>query len=69
MGWGGMDCIDLVQDRVEAEVCCEHSTEPSGSMKCWEVLEQLHKWQLLKKGIAQLSWLSQIRNVNQKGQS
>jgi hypothetical protein len=26
--------------------------EPPGSIKCWEVLEQMHNWQLLKKGSA-----------------
>jgi hypothetical protein len=26
--------------------------EPSGSIKCWEFLEWLHNWQLLKKGSA-----------------
>jgi hypothetical protein len=26
--------------------------EPSGSIKRWEVLEWLHNWQLLKKGLA-----------------
>jgi hypothetical protein len=30
--WGGMDWIDLSLDR-------EHGSEPSGSIKCWEVLE------------------------------
>jgi hypothetical protein len=38
IGWGGMGWIDLVQNR-----------ESSGSIKCWEVLEQLHNWRLLKK--------------------
>jgi hypothetical protein len=33
---------------------CEHSNEPSGSIKCWEILEQLHNWQLLKEGSAPL---------------
>jgi hypothetical protein len=33
-------------------VSCEHSNEPSGSIKCWEVLEWLHNWQILKKGSA-----------------
>jgi hypothetical protein len=27
-----------------------HGNELSGSIKCWEVLEQLHNWRLLKKG-------------------
>jgi hypothetical protein len=31
---------------------CEHGDEPPGSIKCWEVLEQLYNWQLLKKGSA-----------------
>jgi hypothetical protein len=25
----------------------EHGNEPSGSLKCWEVLEELNKWQFL----------------------
>jgi hypothetical protein len=35
----------------------EHGIEPSGSIKCWEVLEWLHNWQLLKKGSA--PWVSE----------
>jgi hypothetical protein len=31
---------------------CEHGDEPSGSLKCWEVPEWLHNWQLLSKGSA-----------------
>jgi hypothetical protein len=34
------------------EGSCEHGTEPSGSIKCWEVLEWLHNWRILKKGSA-----------------
>jgi hypothetical protein len=30
----------------------EHDSEPSGSIKCWEVHERLHNWQLLKKDSA-----------------
>jgi hypothetical protein len=30
----------------------EHGNERTGSIKCREVLEQLHNWQLLKKGSA-----------------
>jgi hypothetical protein len=33
IGWDGMDWIDLAQGSVEGS--CEHSTEPSGSIKCW----------------------------------
>jgi hypothetical protein len=27
----------------------EHGNEPLGSIKCWEVLEQLRNWRLFKK--------------------
>jgi hypothetical protein len=27
----------------------DHGNEPSGSIKCWEVLEYLHNWRFLKK--------------------
>jgi hypothetical protein len=39
------------------EGSCEHGNEPSGSIKCWEFLEWLHNWQLLKKGSA--PWVSE----------
>jgi hypothetical protein len=38
IGFGGMDWIDLAQDRVQW-VFCEHGSEPSGSIKCGEILE------------------------------
>jgi hypothetical protein len=57
--------IDLKRDRVgwyeldrsgsgygPLEGSCEHGNEPSGSIKCWEVLEKLHNLWLLKKGSA-----------------
>jgi hypothetical protein len=34
------------------EGSCEHSNEPSGSIKPWEILEYLHNWRLLMKGSA-----------------
>jgi hypothetical protein len=34
------------------EGSCERGDEPRGSIKCWEVLEQLHNWRLLKKSSA-----------------
>jgi hypothetical protein len=46
--WEDMDWIDLAQGSVGGS--CEHGNEPSGSMKCWEILEGLHKWRPLKKG-------------------
>jgi hypothetical protein len=51
VGWDGMDWIDLAQERLE-EASCEHGNGPSGSIKCWEVLEWLHNWRILKKGSA-----------------
>jgi hypothetical protein len=31
------------------EGCCFHCSEHSGSIKCWEILESLRNWRLLKK--------------------
>jgi hypothetical protein len=45
MGWYGLDQSGL-------EDSCKHGDEPSGFLKCWEVLEWLHNWQLLRKGSA-----------------
>jgi hypothetical protein len=50
IGWDGMDWIDLDQDRDQWRALGKHDNEPTGSIKCWEVLEWLHNWQLLKKG-------------------
>jgi hypothetical protein len=36
--WGGMGWTDLGQDRVLVKGSCEHDNEPSGSIKCGEVL-------------------------------
>jgi hypothetical protein len=37
IGWGGMVWINLAQER-DQWMTCEHG-EPSGYIKCWEVLE------------------------------
>jgi hypothetical protein len=34
------------------EGSCEHGNEPSGFIKCWEILQWLSDWWLLKKGSA-----------------
>jgi hypothetical protein len=39
IGWGGMDWINLAQDRDNCEGCCQHGNEPSGAIKCKEILE------------------------------
>jgi hypothetical protein len=46
-----MDWIDLAEGRDQWRAVM-NSNKPSGSIKCWEVLEWLHNWQLLKKGSA-----------------
>jgi hypothetical protein len=51
IGWDGMDWIDLAQDRDQWRAL-EQGNEPSGPLKCWEVLEWLHNWQLFKKDSA-----------------
>jgi hypothetical protein len=50
MEWIGLDSYGSGYGPVEGS--CEHGIEPSGSIKCWEVLEWLHNWRLLKKGSA-----------------
>jgi hypothetical protein len=44
IGWGGMDWIGLVQDRDMWRALVSGS-EPSGSIRCWEILEWLQNWQ------------------------
>jgi hypothetical protein len=39
--WSGLDSYRSVLGPVEGS--CEHGIEPSGFIKCWEVLEGLHK--------------------------
>jgi hypothetical protein len=34
------------------EGSCEHGNKPSGSVKFWEILEQLSDWRLLKRDSA-----------------
>jgi hypothetical protein len=44
IGRDGMDWIDLAQDRVQWRTLVNMVMKPSGSIKCWEVLEVLHNW-------------------------
>jgi hypothetical protein len=39
IGWDGVDWIDLAEDMDQWRGSCEHGNEPSGSIKCWELLE------------------------------
>jgi hypothetical protein len=38
-GWRGMDWINLAQDKGPVGGSCEYCNEPSGSIKCWEILQ------------------------------
>jgi hypothetical protein len=39
MRWDDVNCIDLAQDRDQWRVVVKTVIEPSGSIKCWEVLK------------------------------
>jgi hypothetical protein len=45
MGLYGLDLSGSGERQVEGS--CEHGTEPSGSIKYWQILEQLSDWWLL----------------------
>jgi hypothetical protein len=47
---------------------CEYGIEPSGSIKCWGLLEGLHNWRLLKKGSA-LCYVSSLRGAQLRTRS
>jgi hypothetical protein len=49
MGWCGLDLSGSGLGPVKGS--CEHGDEPSGSIKCWEILEQLSDCWLLMKDI------------------
>jgi hypothetical protein len=56
MGWCGLDRCGSRWG--PAEGSCEHGNASSGSIKCWEILEWLHNWRLLKNGSA--PWVSEV---------
>jgi hypothetical protein len=47
-GWNGVDSIDVAQDRDQWRALVYTVMNLRGSIKCWEVLEGLHNWQLHK---------------------
>jgi hypothetical protein len=47
IGWDGVDRIEMAQDRDQWRALVNTVLKPSGSIKCWGVLEGLHNWQLL----------------------
>jgi hypothetical protein len=52
IGWNGVDWIDVAQDRDQSKAVVNTVTEPSGSIKCWEIHEWVHNWRLHKNGSA-----------------
>jgi hypothetical protein len=47
-----MEWIDLAQDREQWRALAKTVMNLRGSLKCWEVLEWLRNWRLLKKNSA-----------------
>jgi hypothetical protein len=52
IGWDGVDWIDMAQDMNHWRALVNMILSLGGSIKCWEVLEWLHNWLLLKKDSA-----------------
>jgi hypothetical protein len=46
MSWDGVGWIVLVQE-IPVEEACEQGNGPSGSIRCWELLQYLHNWRPL----------------------
>jgi hypothetical protein len=47
-----MDCIHLAQDRDQRRALVNTVMNLRGSLKCWDILEYLSDWRLLKKDSA-----------------
>jgi hypothetical protein len=50
MVWYVLDCSGLGSGIVEGS--CDHGNKISGFINCWEIIECLHNWCLIKKGPA-----------------
>jgi hypothetical protein len=50
-----MEWINQAQDIGPVTSSCEHGAEQSGSINCWDILEQISDWPLLKMGSAPCS--------------
>ena len=59
MGCGGMDLIELAQDRGRRPGTCECGNELSGSIKCGEFLDWLRTGWLLKND--SVPWSSAVQ--------
>jgi hypothetical protein len=42
IGWDGVDWMDMAQDRDQWRALVNTVLNLRGSIKCWEVLEELH---------------------------
>jgi hypothetical protein len=49
IGWDGMDWIHLPQDGNQWRALVNTVKKPSGSIKCWEFLEQLQNWRFSRR--------------------
>jgi hypothetical protein len=52
IGWDVMEWIDLAQDRDHWRALVNTVMNLRFPLKCWQVPEWLHNWQLLRKGSA-----------------
>jgi hypothetical protein len=50
-----MDWIFLIHDRDQLRALVNTLKNFAGFIKCWEIIEQLSDWRLLKKGLAEWS--------------
>jgi hypothetical protein len=50
--WDGVDWIDMAEDMDQWRTLVNTVLNLRVFMKCWEVLEWLHNWRLLKNGSA-----------------
>jgi hypothetical protein len=53
MRWYGLEQPGPGYGQVQGS--CDHGNESSGSITCWEVLEELCDWRIVKKSSAPLS--------------
>jgi hypothetical protein len=47
IGWGVLGWVDVAKDKDQWSAIVK-GNETLGSVKCWEILEQLSDWRLLK---------------------
>jgi hypothetical protein len=60
MEWSGLDRFGSGYGPVEGS--CEHGNEPSGSIKCWEVLEMPRNWRPQLHGVSMTGKIFTVLN-------